>query len=76
MPMPSSQDAAGALAGVCVFFSSSSFVPFFLMCSFVNSSFLIYQHSCVLPLIVSFFIVFLQPWIVKKIIPEIVMLKP
>jgi len=43
---------------------------------FVNSPFLIYQHSSVFPLIVSFLIVFLQPWIVKKIIPEIVMLKP
>ncbi len=64
MPMPSSQDAAGALAGVCVcvcvFFSSSSssFVPFFLMCFFVNSPFLIYQHSSLLPLIVCFLIVF------------------
>jgi hypothetical protein len=61
--MPSSKDAAGALAGVCVclFFSSSSsssFVPFFLMCFFVNSPFLIHQHSSVLPVIVSFLMVF------------------
>jgi len=74
--MPSSQDAAGALAGVCVFLFFFFFCTILLDVFFVNSPFLIYQHSSVLPLIVSFLIVFLQPWIVKKIIPEIVMLKP